>query len=231
VWHEKWGEDYAKGGNACLKWTDRWSETLLEGGAQRAQGDKWREEFADGTGNKTGETWFQDESGHRCGRWGARMASMHLRACAGALCADMVTRAGISAGGGRTILARGGYRSMATRLPASTGTRRNSPERTITRRRTSRSRWRSTTALICSTFPCGRARPLCRSFLRVAWTTFEAAVASAAVVLDGPYWHHDCLRYQALTKTIAERGVQDTGWCRRRCRLVDGKRMRVRYEY
>ena len=66
VWHEKWGEDYAKGGDACLKWTDRWSETMLDGGAQRAQGDKWREEFSGGTGSKNGETWFVDESGHRC---------------------------------------------------------------------------------------------------------------------------------------------------------------------
>lgn len=31
VWHEKWGEDYEKGGDACLKWTDRWSETILDG--------------------------------------------------------------------------------------------------------------------------------------------------------------------------------------------------------
>lgn len=66
VWHEKWGEDYAKGGDACLKWTDRWSETMLDGGAQRTQGDKWREEFSGGTGSKNGETWFVDESGHRC---------------------------------------------------------------------------------------------------------------------------------------------------------------------
>jgi hypothetical protein len=66
VWHEKWGEDYAKGGDACLKWTDRWSETMLDGGAQRSQGDKWREEFSHGTGRKNGETWFVDPNGHRC---------------------------------------------------------------------------------------------------------------------------------------------------------------------
>ena len=66
MWHEKWGEDYAKGGDACLKWTDRWSETMLDGGAQRSQGDKWREEFSGGTGSKNGTTWFVDESGHRC---------------------------------------------------------------------------------------------------------------------------------------------------------------------
>jgi hypothetical protein len=67
TWHEKWGEDYAKGGDACLKWTDRWSDTMLEGGGQRSQGDKWREEFSGGTGRKNGETWFVDESGHRYG--------------------------------------------------------------------------------------------------------------------------------------------------------------------
>jgi hypothetical protein len=66
VWHEKWGEDYAKGGEACLKWTDRWSETQLEGGRQITQGDKWREEFGRGTGNKTGETWHVNADGHRC---------------------------------------------------------------------------------------------------------------------------------------------------------------------
>ena len=66
VWHEKWGEDYARDGDACLKWTDRWSETILPDGRQRAQGDKWREEFGHGNGNKTGETWHADENGHRC---------------------------------------------------------------------------------------------------------------------------------------------------------------------
>lgn len=66
VWHEKWGEDYAREGDACLKWTDRWSETNLPDGRQRAQGDKWREEFGHGNGNKTGETWHADENGHRC---------------------------------------------------------------------------------------------------------------------------------------------------------------------
>lgn len=67
VWHEKWGEDYARDGDACLKWTDRWSESMLPDGRQRAQGDKWREEFGEGNGNKTGETWHADENGHRCG--------------------------------------------------------------------------------------------------------------------------------------------------------------------
>lgn len=66
VWHEKWGEDYARDGDACLKWTDRWSETMLPDGRQRSQGDKWREEFGQGNGNKTGETWHADENGHRC---------------------------------------------------------------------------------------------------------------------------------------------------------------------
>ena len=39
---------------------------MLDGGAQRSQGDKWREEFSGGTGSKNGTTWFVDESGHRC---------------------------------------------------------------------------------------------------------------------------------------------------------------------
>jgi hypothetical protein len=68
VWHEKWGEDYNKEGDACIKYTDRWSETQQPGGGQISRGDKWREEFGAGSGNKTGETWHVDADGSRCDR-------------------------------------------------------------------------------------------------------------------------------------------------------------------
>jgi hypothetical protein len=66
VWHEKWGEQYGKDGDACLKYTDRWSESQQYGGGMTKQGDKWREEFKSGTGNKTGETWHEHADGSRC---------------------------------------------------------------------------------------------------------------------------------------------------------------------
>jgi hypothetical protein len=66
VWHEKWGEEYAKGGDHCIKWTDRWSESAAPGGGQTQQGEKWREDFGRGSGNKTGEAWHVAADGHRC---------------------------------------------------------------------------------------------------------------------------------------------------------------------
>ena len=66
MWHEKWGEDYAKEGDFCVKYTDRWSEKQMPDGRQATHGDKWREEFGSGSGNKTGETWHVDPDGHRC---------------------------------------------------------------------------------------------------------------------------------------------------------------------
>jgi hypothetical protein len=55
VWHERWGEDYDAGGDACVKWTDKWAERLLPGGAREQWGDKWHEAFANGRGEKNGE--------------------------------------------------------------------------------------------------------------------------------------------------------------------------------
>jgi hypothetical protein len=55
VWHERWGEDYDAGGDACVKWTDKWAERLLPGGAREQWGDKWHEAFANGVGEKNGE--------------------------------------------------------------------------------------------------------------------------------------------------------------------------------
>lgn len=65
MWHEKWGEQYGKHGDACLKYTDRWSEQQQLGGGVVKKGDKWREEFNAGTGNKTGETWYEHADGSR----------------------------------------------------------------------------------------------------------------------------------------------------------------------
>jgi hypothetical protein len=70
VWHEKWGEDYDKHGDACVKYTDRWSETQQEDGRYVKQGDKWREDFGSGTGNKSGETWHEHADGSRCAAHG-----------------------------------------------------------------------------------------------------------------------------------------------------------------
>jgi hypothetical protein len=42
-------------GDACVKWTDKWAERLLPGGAREQWGDKWREAFASGRGEKNGE--------------------------------------------------------------------------------------------------------------------------------------------------------------------------------
>ena len=56
MWHERWGEDYdGNGGDACVKWTDKWAERLLPGGAREQWGDKWTESFGDGRGTKHGE--------------------------------------------------------------------------------------------------------------------------------------------------------------------------------
>eukprot|EP00879_Flechtneria_rotunda_P011698 GHRR01012219.1.p1 GENE.GHRR01012219.1~~GHRR01012219.1.p1 ORF type:complete len:619 (+),score=253.43 GHRR01012219.1:499-2355(+) len=56
VWHERWGEDYDSSiGDACVKWTDKWAERLLPGGAREQWGDKWHEAFANGRGEKNGE--------------------------------------------------------------------------------------------------------------------------------------------------------------------------------
>lgn len=55
VWHERWGEDYDAGGDACVKWTDKWAERVLPGGAREQWGDKWHEAFANGRGEKNGE--------------------------------------------------------------------------------------------------------------------------------------------------------------------------------
>jgi hypothetical protein len=66
VWHEKWGEDYSKEGDSCVKYTDRWSETQLPDGRYVKGGDKWREGFGEGSGSKTGETWHEDADGSRC---------------------------------------------------------------------------------------------------------------------------------------------------------------------
>jgi hypothetical protein len=58
------GEDYTgKGG--CTKWTDKWAERELPGGRREQWGDKWREEFADGKGEKNGEVWSVDADGGR----------------------------------------------------------------------------------------------------------------------------------------------------------------------
>ena len=65
VWHEKWGEDYSKEGDACGKYTDRWSETRLDDGRYVKGGDKWREDFGSGRGAKTGETWHEHADGSR----------------------------------------------------------------------------------------------------------------------------------------------------------------------
>ena len=68
VWHETWGENY-DGSGGCVKWTDRWAEsptpdndTILN-----KWGDKWREEFKDGVGEKTGETWQETVDTHGIG--------------------------------------------------------------------------------------------------------------------------------------------------------------------
>lgn len=42
-------------GDACVKWTDKWAERLLPGGAREQWGDKWHEAFANGRGEKNGE--------------------------------------------------------------------------------------------------------------------------------------------------------------------------------
>lgn len=42
-------------GDACVKWTDKWAERLLPGGAREQWGDKWHEAFAHGRGDKNGE--------------------------------------------------------------------------------------------------------------------------------------------------------------------------------
>jgi hypothetical protein len=45
----------ARAGDACVKWTDKWAERLLPGGAREQWGDKWHEQFAHGRGEKNGE--------------------------------------------------------------------------------------------------------------------------------------------------------------------------------
>lgn len=40
-----------------MKWTDKWAERLLPGGAREQWGDKWHEAFAQGRGDKNGEVW------------------------------------------------------------------------------------------------------------------------------------------------------------------------------
>lgn len=42
---------------------------MLPGGAREQWGDKWREAFADGRGEKNGEVWSVDGGGHRYQRW------------------------------------------------------------------------------------------------------------------------------------------------------------------
>lgn len=50
------GEDY-DGRGACTKWTDKWAERELPGGAREQWGDKWTEQFGSGKGEKHGEVW------------------------------------------------------------------------------------------------------------------------------------------------------------------------------
>ena len=51
IWHERWGEKY-DGQGWCNKYTDKWAERGLPGGAQEHWGDKWEETFGSGTGVK-----------------------------------------------------------------------------------------------------------------------------------------------------------------------------------
>lgn len=45
-----------------VKWTDRWSEVLDDfGNAVYRYGDKWREEFEGGHGEKRGEVWNTED--------------------------------------------------------------------------------------------------------------------------------------------------------------------------
>lgn len=37
----------------CVKWTDKWAEREVLGGAREQWGDKWEENFAGGRGTKT----------------------------------------------------------------------------------------------------------------------------------------------------------------------------------
>ena len=95
VWHERWGEDYDAGGDACVKWTDKWAERLLPGGAREQWGDKWHEAFANGRGEKNGEVrwwaalrwcdwWIGGFSGVLgWGRAGALRVYASCRACHG----------------------------------------------------------------------------------------------------------------------------------------------------
>ena len=70
MWHERWGEDYdGNGGDACVKWTDKWAERLHPDGGREQWGDKWREAFAGGRGEKTGEVWSAGADGGRYQRW------------------------------------------------------------------------------------------------------------------------------------------------------------------
>mmetsp|Transcript_682 Transcript_682/g.1680 ORF Transcript_682/g.1680 Transcript_682/m.1680 type:complete len:543 (+) Transcript_682:164-1792(+) len=70
IWHEKWGEEY-DGRGWCKKYTDKWAERELLGGAREQWGDKWEEEFGDGSGGKRGETWNIDAGGNAYNKyWG-----------------------------------------------------------------------------------------------------------------------------------------------------------------
>ena len=53
-----------------MKYTDKWAERDVGYGALDKWGDKWEENFKDGTGYKKGETWSSDgRSGHSFNRW------------------------------------------------------------------------------------------------------------------------------------------------------------------
>jgi len=82
-WHERWGEDYACGSDGTdrtIKWTDKWTEEmgdpyLADDGATRREcvnrfGDKWREAFQEGRGEKRGTTWSQGRDGAYHREWG-----------------------------------------------------------------------------------------------------------------------------------------------------------------
>ena len=56
--------------NSCVKYTDKWAERDVGYGSFDKWGDKWEENFKDGTGFKKGETWSSDgRSGHSFNRW------------------------------------------------------------------------------------------------------------------------------------------------------------------